>query len=363
MFGDIPLSWLFITKVAILAIVVALAIWVLWWVWWQLPKRHADSYRPQIRDVKDRADIEDNFRKHISQIYAGSVVALIAGTFTLLQAQLAFEANKIQQNASKATIAAQQLARGFEQLSSTNVISRVAGIYTLEGVENTGYSNVVIDTMSAFIREATGDREATKPPAFDVQVALTVIGRRSSAADRVQLYGAHIPYANLNAANLSYANLSKADLREANLSHANLRGADLSNSDLSRSLLSAADLSQANLREADLREAYLSHANLRGADLSNSNLSRSLLSAADLSQANLREAVLNLANLREAGLREANLSQANLRGADLSRANLNGADLTDAKISESQLNEACGDDKTKLPPGLTIKPCPPEAKK
>ena len=38
---------------------------------------------------------------------------------------------------------------------------------------------------------------------------------------------------------------------------------------------------------------------------------------------------------------------------------LSYADLTDAKnLTQTQLDKACGDAHTKLPEGLTLKPCP-----
>src|SRR5215469_1129438 len=47
-----------------------------WWLWWRLPKRQVDRLRLTIRDPKARADVEDNFRKTISQLLlaAGALV-------------------------------------------------------------------------------------------------------------------------------------------------------------------------------------------------------------------------------------------------------------------------------------------------
>jgi uncharacterized protein YjbI with pentapeptide repeats len=58
------------------------------------------------------------------------------------------------------------------------------------------------------------------------------------------------------------------------------------------------------------------------------------------------------------------LSVANLTGAFLFRTNLtdallSGADLSIAKnLTQNQLDQACGGAATKLPEGLTLKPCP-----
>jgi uncharacterized protein YjbI with pentapeptide repeats len=47
---------------------------------------------------------------------------------------------------------------------------------------------------------------------------------------------------------------------------------------------------------------------------------------------------------------------ANLKGVYLGGVDLSGADLTGAKLDgQKQLDNACGDENTKLPPGLTLK--------
>ncbi len=106
--------------------------------------------------------------------------------------------------------------------------------------------------------------------------------------------------------------------------------------------LSRTDLQGANLYGANLQEAVLIDANLQGADLGSANLQG--------------------ANLEGASLQGTYLGGANLTGADLFAADLQGANLTKAKnLTREQLDEACGDDKTKLPDDLAdyqMKPCP-----
>ena len=104
-----------------------------------------------------------------------------------------------------------------------------------------------------------------------------------------------------------------------------------------------ADLIKANLEKADLFQANLQEADLMGANLQ----------GADLLVANLQKA-----NLAGAQLQGANLNGANLRGAELKHTNLEGAE----SLTQEQLDEACGDEKTKLPPGLSVKPCPDDSK-
>ena len=362
-------------------------------LWWWLPKWEVNRLRLKIRDPKARADVEDNFRKTIGQLLGGLAVLIGAG-FAYYQTQRTVQA-------SHDLLINQQISKGFEQLGSTTLVIRLGGIYALEGVMKTSddYYQPVLGALCAFVREgATQPKDQSGPSAkltpmsTDIQAALTVIGRRSKGGS-VDLSAADLSAANLRDANLSDANLSDANLSDANLigahlSRANLSGANLRGTDLSTAELNSAFLISANLSAADLRDANLSGANLSGADLSNADLGNANLSGADLSNAdlgnanlsdaNLSGAHLSRANLRDANLSDANLSDANLIGAHLSRANLsdanlsgaklsvtdlsaadlNGANLRDVKgITQDQLNEACGGG-AKLPPGLTLKPCP-----
>jgi hypothetical protein len=105
-----------------------------------------------------------------------------------------------------------------------------------------------------------------------------------------------------------------------------------------------------NLYNANLSGQFLLREDLRNADLEFANLTKSYLSVVNLSNADL-----NFANLSNADLLGA---VADLSDADLSGAKLNGADLTDAKnLTQTQLDKACGNANTKLPEGLTLKPC------
>lgn len=145
-------------------------------------------------------------------------------------------------------------------------------------------------------------------------------------------------------ADLSGQRLVAKDLRGANLFTANLRSASLG----------FANLSSANLGFANLSGAMLNFANLSGAKLVNTNLKGAHLLGADLSGAFLYGANLSGAELYSADLSGANLFTANLSGADLSGAKLSGAHLN---LTQEQLDTACGNADTKLPEGLTIKPC------
>jgi hypothetical protein len=322
-------GWL---TIAMIATAIALApplvygvVYGAWWLWWRLPKWQLKSLEPQIptENPKERADVEDNFRKTAGQLIGGAAVLIGAGfaLFQFLQ----------QQNASHDLLISNQVSKGFEQLAGDKIAMRLGGIYALEGVMNTSeqYHGPVLEALCAFVRENTVGKTAPHKPATDVQAALTVIGRRIEGPgavwtvdlENVNISGALLVNAFLAFARMGHANLTKAYLFSANLNGTNLTEANLSGANLVNAQLSGAILTNADLRGAHLGGAYLGDADLRGADLTGANLS------------------------------DADLIDAKLSGADLSVAVVG--------LTQAQLDAACGDANTKLPEYLTPpKPCP-----
>jgi uncharacterized protein YjbI with pentapeptide repeats len=135
---------------------------------------------------------------------------------------------------------------------------------------------------------------------------------------------------------------------------------------------------EANFNLYNMQEADLSVANLQEANLTNANLHRARLFGANLQNADLRTANLQKASLKNANLQKANLSysraeeiffethtklqEADLSGTKLLGANLRGVNLTLANhLTQPQLNQACVDENTILPEGLTRpEPCSEE---
>jgi len=272
----------------------------IWWLWWRLPQRQVAQLTIQISDPKARADAEDNFRKTVGQALGGAVVLIGAGAAYLQFTQ--------QQQAARDLLISNQVAKGFEQLGGDKVAMRLGGIYGLEGVmqNSAQYQRPVFEALCAFVRDSTIGKAVGKVPAADIQAALTVIERRRTLGPWVvDLVQASIPGADLSGADLSRVDLRVANLRNARLDTAQLAGAHLSGADLRSVDLSSVDLRYANLGGADLRGAYLSSALLGDADLSDADLD-------------------------------------NVRA-----------------LTQTQLDQACGTNAKNLPPGLTLKPCPP----
>jgi len=107
---------------------------------------------------------------------------------------------------------------------------------------------------------------------------------------------------------------------------------------------------------------------LRGADLTNTCVKDHDLHGADFTDANATLMCMSLADFTGVSFRNTELSGANLAGARMDGADLTGAktsitsflgtDLRKVKgLTQKQLDVACGDDKTLLPPGLTIHRC------
>jgi len=107
---------------------------------------------------------------------------------------------------------------------------------------------------------------------------------------------------------------------------------------------------------------------LRGADLANTCVKNHDLHGADFTGANASLMCMSFANFTGVSFRDADLSGANMAGAKMEGADMTGAktsitsflgtDLRHVKgLTQAQLDVACGDAKTRLPPGLKIHAC------
>jgi len=275
--------------------------------------------------------------------------------------------------------------RAIDQLGNEQMETRLGGIYALERISTESEKDYwpILEILTAYVRknssvdnqllESSLIREpifmdtqasesakkqgiAVKNVTLDIQVILTILGRRkysfeSGETNNLNLSRTNLQYSDLLKANFSGANLSEANLFGANLSEAILYRANLYRADLSNAILIKADLSGANFSEANLSGADFYRANLSGADLSSANLRADLrvahtdfLSEADLkdnlSRAGLK-AIFSVTNLSEANFSEANLSEANLSGADLIQAkNLKIEQLSEVKtLYNAKLDE------------------------
>jgi hypothetical protein len=191
----------------------------------------------------------------------------------------------------------------IEHLNYPTIENRLVAIYDLEQFAHDYPQHhwKIIEILTNFVRNNASiviPEEAPSQPSLtictDIQVALTVIGRRNVQKE-LENEQVDLSHTDLRGANLNQANLELANFYQVNLSGANLSGANLSGA-----ILSAANLAGANLSGANLSGAILSAANLAGANLSGANLSKSNLYLANLCGAIIYETKLDGANLREA---------------------------------------------------------------
>lgn len=117
-------------------------------------------------------------------------------------------------------------------------------------------------------------------------------------------------------------------------------------------------LGAVDLSFADLRKAYFRVVSAPGARLHAARLQHAYLHLSDFTRADFSEADLGGAYVIGVDLKGADLRGANLERTRLDRSDLRGADLERARnLTQAQLDDACGDARTKLPPGLHIPMC------
>ncbi len=114
------------------------------------------------------------------------------------------------------------------------------------------------------------------------------------------------------------------------------------------------DKSRLDLSNADLRGAYFVRS---GDDDAGAKLSKCYFWGADLRGAYLSQAEMQDCHLEGADLRDAVLDGANFKGANLQDTDIRALILSDSRnLTVEQLTAAIGDNRTKLPKGITIPP-------
>ena len=120
----------------------------------------------------------------------------------------------------------------------------------------------------------------------------------------------------------------------------------LAGASLEATMMTKVDLDEVDLRDANLSSATIEDSSLFGADLSGANLAGATLRDVDLRGADLTGAIMSNARLLE-GTR--------LEFTALYETRLDGADLSGTlNLREGQLEDACGDQRTRLPASVTV---------
>lgn len=115
---------------------------------------------------------------------------------------------------------------------------------------------------------------------------------------------------------------------------------------------------KAMLEDATLTEAHLSDAKFAEANLSRANLTRAIMSDTDFKGAQFDNANLTGAQFQSGQFQNARFDGTILIDAILDNANFSGADMQTAQgLKQAQLDVACGDERTRLPVGLSMPYC------
>ena len=295
-------------------------------------------------------------------VFAGwrAWVAERQASATQTQAQMA----QNQADIARRSLLNERYQRGAEMLGSEVLLTRLGGIYALEGLTEEHPSQYHIQVMKlfcSFVRNPTTSSSGQDENGVDgatelredVQAVMDAVGRRGVAGLAIEkevnftldLHGADLSFAMLSGANLEKAILTGVKFRFANFFETHLIPPDpfdpiptRENQPQVGPILAGEHISP-DLTGMEDRRANLSLSILTDADLHGANLLGSNLSGAQIMNANLSDCRIIYANFRRAVLTGANLSQAFMLGTDLSGAQLGGANLEKAQLSSTKL---CG---------------------
>lgn len=167
----------------------------------------------------------------------------------------------------------------------------------------------------------------------------------------------------MNGVRLNNANLSGSIFNNSNLSGGTLDGSNLSGAHFRGALMlrvkgDGVNMPRAILEDATLTEARLTNAKLEGAKLSRANLSRAVFTESNFKGADFDKANLTGAKFNSSQFQNAKFGTANLIDTTFDNADFSGADMSLVEgLKQAQLDIACGDEKTRLPVGLSLPYC------
>lgn len=208
---------------------------------------------------------------------------------------------------------------------------------------------IVLAVPAQSVRAA--DCRASAGPGVDWQECdkkLLMLGE--SDLSKAKLLESDFSATDLRGANLSGANLEKSRLVRATLAGAKADGADFARVEAYRT-----DFGGIQAKDASFESAELQRSNFKGATLLNGNFTKADLGRSQFEEADIGGSRFAMANLARADFRSAKFSnRVDFNKAFLFLTRLEGVDLSAATgLVQWQLDMACGDDKTRLPSGLT----------
>ena len=159
--------------------------------------------------------------------------------------------------------------------------------------------------------------------------------------------------------NLTFSDLSKSvfmrtSMIKADFTRAKLDGARFQKADLTKSEGYRASFVGAKFLDTRMTKTEFSRADFSRASFENIDWAKAELGRANFERVRMKEVNFEFANLARARFTDASLSGVYFTKAYTFLTRLEGVDLRRViNLTQSQLDIACGDDKTKLPDGLT----------
>ena len=290
--------------------------------------------------------IEPENLKNLAQgsaLLLGALVAAATLIFTLIRVWINERTTTAEEeglitdriNAAVASLGAEKTIKEDDKEQTVpNIEVRIGAILALERMakKNAVVYIQIMEILTAYIRENAPrtEEEHNRKPRQDIQLAFTVIGRRSPR--RITLERMHDFRLDLRNCDLTRINGAGLDFSYANFSMCLFRRADLvkinfENAILQSTIFDNSKLSSANLKEAFLQKTDLRSTNLEGACLKSRYLEGTVLNRVSLDNTNLQDAKIRSAELVHTTLIEADLRGAEFAGGKLTEVNFGGSRL------------------------------------
>jgi uncharacterized protein YjbI with pentapeptide repeats len=360
-------------------------------IWWFTPIYIVDRFEHLAND-KERADVEDNYRKTIGQAL-GAIALLVTFGWTFYKDRDAMDQSRTQLNAQRDQFTEQQkqardqfvnqqfiAASGL--LKETSVSTRVAGLYALEqiasaepvanptqvaGTQQAAKNQYLIPAIRAAIGfiKSSGESMAKKDPeqdwtpiVADTQSAVSILGHLNENHQiDIDLRGAYLVHADLKmkpnmsfvAANFQGAKLYAADMSGGlNLTSAKFDGSYMADWEAYGTKWEPKPDDYENTRQdytvnfegSMLADAGFDNVNMGGASLQRSCLAGARFHATDLSRVSFKGASMGETPNCSFQGKKAHFYQAVLIKADFEGVDVGGVNFGDANLSQAHFSKA-----------------------